>query len=162
MSCIENYVLLLPSCHTTCNHLAWSESRIKVIFQTLFTFKKAFHRKSYRNCCVKCFPSQDNSILKFTIIVCTYIWAQFHEAFKHKICLAWNFFLDENKITSQIWICRVLLVTGIRLLFAYTGNRVEIWLVILFLLRKTFHAKQIFVLTAGFMKLGHDLHELQS
>ena len=32
-------------------------------------------------------------------------------------------------------------------------QQTEIWLVILFLLRKKFHAKQIFVLT-GFMKLG--------
>ena len=35
-------------------------------------------------------------------------------------------------------------------------QQIKIWLVILFLSRKTFHAKQIFVLT-GFMKLGPGL-----
>ena len=68
-----------------------------------------------------------------------------------KICLVWNFFSDKNKITNQILVCCILLVTGIRLLFAYPENHMEIWLVILFLLRKKFHGKQIFVLT-GFMK----------
>ena len=47
-----------------------------------------------------------------------------------------------------------LLVTGIQLLPAYPENHMEIWLVILFLSRKKFHAKQTFVL--GFMKLGPD------
>ena len=44
-------------------------------------------------------------------------------------------------------------VTGIQLLFAYPENQVEIWLVILFLSRKKFHAKEIFVLSSS-MKLG--------
>ena len=29
-------------------------------------------------------------------------WAQFHRAAQHKICLAWNFFLDNNRTTNQI------------------------------------------------------------
>ena len=46
-----------------------------------------------------------------------------------------------------------MLVTGIQLLIAYPENHVEVWLVILFLSRKEFHAKQIFVLSSS-MKLG--------
>ena len=49
----------------------------------------------------------------------------------------------------------LLLVTGIQLLFAYPKNHMEIWLVILFLLRKKFHAKHICVLNTGFMKELH-------
>ncbi len=49
--------------------------------------------------------------------------------------------------------CCILLVTGSQLLFAYPENHVEIWLVILFLSRKKFHAKQIVVLSSS-MKLG--------
>ena len=59
----------------------------------------------------------------------------------------------KNNITNHILVCYILLVTGIQLLFAYPKNQEDIWLVILFLLRKKFHAKQTFVLT-GFMKLG--------
>ena len=44
-------------------------------------------------------------------------------------------------------------IAGIQLLFAHPENHLEIWLVILFLSKKKFHAKHIFVLT-GFMKLG--------
>ena len=51
----------------------------------------------------------------------------------------------------------MLLVTGIQLLFAHLENHVEIWLLILFLLRQKFHAKQIFVLSSS-MKLGPDGH----
>ena len=43
-----------------------------------------------------------------------------------KNCLAWNFCLDKNKITNQILICCILLVTDIQLLFAYPENHVEI------------------------------------
>ena len=46
-----------------------------------------------------------------------------------------------------------MLVTGIQLLFAFPENRMEIWLVNLFLSRKKYHAKQIFVLSSS-MKLG--------
>ena len=60
------------------------------------------------------------------------------------------------RITNQISICCIFLVTGIQLLFAHPENHVEIWLVILFLSRKKFHAKQIFVLSST-MKLGHGL-----
>ena len=81
----------------------------------------------------------------------------FIELLSTKICLAWNFFLDKNRITNQISICCILLVTGIQLLFAYPENHVEIWLVILFLSRKKFHAKQIFVLSSS-MKLGPGLY----
>ena len=47
-----------------------------------------------------------------------------------KICLAWKFFLDKNRITNKISICCILLVTGIQLLFAHPENHVEIWLVV--------------------------------
>ena len=56
-------------------------------------------------------------------------------------------------ITNQISICCIVcLLLSIQLLFAYPENHVRIWLEILFLLRKKFHAKQIFVVT-GFIKL---------
>ena len=42
----------------------------------------------------------------------------FIELLSKQICLAWNFFLDENSITNQLFICCILLVTGIQLLFA--------------------------------------------
>ena len=77
----------------------------------------------------------------------------FIELLSTKICLAWHFFLDKNRITNQISICYTLLVTGIQLFFAYPGNHVKIWFEILFLSRQTFHAKQIFVLSSS-MKLG--------
>ncbi len=57
--------------------------------------------------------------------------------------------------------CCILLVTGSQLLFAYPENHVEIWLVILFLSRKKFHAKQIFVLSSS-MKLGPDVIPVDS
>ena len=60
-----------------------------------------------------------------------------------------NFFLE-----ISIW-C-ILIVTGIQLLFAYPKKQVDIWLVILFLSRQKFHAKQIFVLSSS-MKLGSGL-----
>ena len=43
----------------------------------------------------------------------------FIELLSTKNCLAWNFFLDKIRITNQISICCILLVTGIQLLFAY-------------------------------------------
>ena len=46
-----------------------------------------------------------------------------------------------------------MVVTGIQLLFSYPENHMEIWLVNLFLSRKKFHAKQMFVLSSS-MKLG--------
>ena len=79
--------------------------------------------------------------------------AQFHRAAKHKYCLAWNFFRDKNRITNQISICCILIVTGNQLLFAYPENHVETWWVFLFLSRKKFHAKQTFMLSSS-MKLG--------
>ena len=78
----------------------------------------------------------------------------FIELLSTKICLAWNFFLGKNRVTNQISICCILLVAGIQLLFAYPENHMEIWLVVLFLSRKKFHAEQIFVLSCS-MKLGH-------
>ena len=85
------------------------------------------------------------------------IRAQFYiELLSTTVCLAWHFFLDKNRITNQIFFCCILLVTGIQLLFAYPKNHIEIWLVILFLSRRKFHAKQICVLGSS-MKLGPDL-----
>ena len=73
-------------------------------------------------------------------------------------CLAWNFVIDKNsRNTNKISICWILLVTGNQLLFAYPKNHVEMWVVILFWARQTFHAKQIFVLSSS-MKLGQDYH----
>ena len=46
----------------------------------------------------------------------------FTELLSTKICLAQNFFLDENRITTQISISYILHVTGIQLLFAYPEN----------------------------------------
>ena len=57
-------------------------------------------------------------------------------------------FLDKNRITNQI-------STAIQLLFAYLENHMKIWLVILILSRKKFHAKKIYVLSS-YMKLGPD------
>ena len=47
------------------------------------------------------------------------------------------------------WICFILLVTGIQLMFAHLENHMQIWLVILFLSRQKFHAKDIFVLSSS-------------
>ena len=71
-------------------------------------------------------------------------------------CLPWS-----NRITNLILICCILLVTGIQLMFAYPGNHVKIWLVILFLSRQKCYAKQMFVLSSS-MKLGPDVHFLSS
>ena len=76
----------------------------------------------------------------------------FIELLSTQICLAWNFFLDKNRITNKFSICCILLVTGIQLMFAHPENHVEIWLVILFLSRLKFHAKQISMLSSS-MKL---------
>ena len=80
----------------------------------------------------------------------------FTELLSTKICLSWNFFLDKNRITNQIHICWILLVTGSQLLIAYPENHVKIWLVILFLLRKKFHAQRICVLSSS-LKMGPGL-----
>ena len=80
-------------------------------------------------------------------------WPNFIELLSTKICSALNFFLDKNRITNQIPICCILLVTGTQLLFTYPENHVEIWSVILFLSREKFHAKQIVMLSSS-MKLG--------
>ena len=80
--------------------------------------------------------------------------AQFHKACKHKKYAQHEISsLITNRITNQISICCILLVTDNQLLLAYPENQVNIWLVTLFLLRNKFHATQMFVLT-GFMKLG--------
>ena len=75
--------------------------------------------------------------LKATASVCPE--PNFIELLSSQICLAWNFFLDKNRI-NRISICCILLVTSIQLLFAYPVNHVKIWLVILFLSRQIFHA----------------------
>ena len=77
----------------------------------------------------------------------------FKELLSTQICLVWHFFLDKTRITNQIFICCILLDTGIQMMFAYPENYVEIWLVFLFLSRKEFHAKQNVVLSSS-MKLG--------
>ena len=93
---------------------------------------------------------------------------------KHKITSLWKFGLNRstklrendernNTLVGRICVlsdgnnfhCCIFLVTGIQLLFAYPENHVEIMLVILFLSRQKFHAKQIFVLSSS-MKLGQD------
>ena len=91
---------------------------------------------------------------------------------KHKITSLWKFGLNRstklrendernNTLVGRICVlsdgnnfhCCIFLVTGIQLLFAYPENHVEIWLVILFLSREKFLAKQIFVLSIS-IKLG--------
>ena len=59
----------------------------------------------------------------------------FKELLSTKTCLAWYFFLSKNRITNQMSICCILLVSGIQLylLFAYPESHKEIWLAILFL-----------------------------
>ena len=78
-------------------------------------------------------------------------WPIFIKPVSTKMCLAWNFFLDKNRITNQIstWFSGKASNNWIPV----TSNmqQTEIWLVILFLSRKKFHAAQICVLT-GFMK----------
>ena len=71
-----------------------------------------------------------------------YLWSgpNFIELLSTKICQAWNFFPDKNRITSQISICYIVLVTGIQLLFAYPENHMDIMLVNLFISRKKFYA----------------------
>ena len=73
--------------------------------------------------------------------------AQFHKACKNKNLLSMNFFLGKNMITNQISMCCIFLATCIQLLLVYPENHDEIWLVILFLSRTKFHAKEVFVLT---------------
>ena len=61
----------------------------------------------------------------------------FIELLSRRICLAWNFFLGKNRFTNQIYICCILLITGVQLLFAYPVNHMDIWLVMLcFMLSK--------------------------
>ena len=57
-----------------------------------------------------------------------------------------------------MFICCILLVTVYPTVvcFRIPENHVEIWLVIMILSRKTFHAKQMFVLSSS-MKLGPSL-----
>ena len=80
----------------------------------------------------------------------------FIELLSTEICWACTFFLDKNRNTNKIAIYCILFVTGNQLLLAYPENHVEIWLVIPFLSRKKFHAKQFFVFSSS-MKLGPDL-----
>ena len=80
----------------------------------------------------------------------------FIELLSTKICLAWNFFLDKNRITNQISTCWYCWILQTAVDYYILQNHVEIWLVILFLSRKKFHAKQIFVLSSS-MKLGPGL-----
>ena len=72
-----------------------------------------------------------------------------------KICLAWNFDLDRNRITNQIatWFSGFKQTINSWIPVSSNMQQMEIWLVILFLTRKKFHAKQIFVLSIS-MKLG--------
>ena len=83
----------------------------------------------------------------------------FIELLSTSICLAWNFFLDKNRITSQITICCILL--GIQLLFAYPENHVEIWLVIRFLSKKKCHATTfMYMYKQFFEQLFKQLYEI--
>ena len=81
----------------------------------------------------------------------------FIELLSTQICLAWSFFLDKNRITTQIANCCTLLVTGIQTVVCLSwisrgslaGNPV-------FIKVKISGLKQIFVLSSS-MKLGPDL-----
>ena len=59
--------------------------------------------------------------------------------------------IDKDRIKTKFVFVVYFLLHGIQLLFAYPDNHEEIWLVILFSSRKTFPAKQVFVLSS-FMK----------
>ena len=104
------------------------------------------------------------------VIVKVYMGSSILNRLPAKICLelygfqtrkfaskqAWNFFLDKNRITNKTFICCILLVSGIQLLFAFPENQVQIWLVILgFFFKAKFHARQILVLSSP-MKMGPD------
>ena len=74
--------------------------------------------------------------------------AQFHKACKHKICLAWNFFLDKNSITNQIstWFSgysKQQLNTSIN---QYATNENLVGNPVF---TEKFHAKQFFVLSSS-------------
>ena len=79
--------------------------------------------------------------------------SNFIELLSIKFCLAWNVCLDKNRISQPNFY--VIFKITIQQLITVTRkcNKMEIWLVILFLPRKKFYAKQIFVLS-GSMKLG--------
>ena len=82
-------------------------------------------------------------------------WAECHRARKHKQLLSmkfltWKKIQDYQPIFNLLHIACYWHVAVVCLSWKSRGN----WLAILFLLRKKFHAKQIFVVT-GFIKLGH-------
>ena len=76
-----------------------------------------------------------------------------------KVCLAWNFFLGQLVKTGLPTKCPhdfQDLANNSWIPVSSNMQQMNIWLVILFLPRKKFQAKQIFVLN-GFMKLGQVL-----
>ena len=81
--------------------------------------------------------------------------SNFIELLSTKICLAWNVCLDKNRISQPNFY--VIFKISIQQLNTRKCNKMEIQLVILFLSRKKFHAKQIIVLSSS-MKLGPGLH----
>ena len=64
----------------------------------------------------------------------------FIELLSTTICLAWNFFLDENRITNQISTWFSGWANNSWTPVTRSIQQIEIWLVILFLPRKKYHA----------------------
>ena len=86
-------------------------------------------------------------------------WPNFKELLNTKMCLAWHFFLDKR----QYYQPNFHLIFRISEQQLNTNNKqymqqIKMLLVILFLHRKTFHAKQICVLSSS-MKLGPGLRQ---
>ena len=80
--------------------------------------------------------------------------AQFQSTAKQKkSCLAWNFSLDKNRITKQFSMWFLGQANNSWRPVTSHMKQMEILLVIPFLSRLKFHAKQIFVLSSS-MKLG--------
>ena len=81
-------------------------------------------------------------------------WAQFHKAGKHKNLLSMKYAsLIKTGLPTKFSFVAYCLILVFKCYSLNPENHVEIWLVILFLIRKKFHAKQIVVLTC-FVKLG--------
>ena len=132
---------------TTCTLMVWfprffmfstntNSQAIKLINQKYYYFKQCGSH------CFSCSQQMktDRPPVNWKVYALRTSGPNFIELLNTQICLAWNFFRDKNRITNQISICCMLLVTGIQLLVAYPENHVKILLVILFLSKQKFHA----------------------
>ena len=76
-------------------------------------------------------------------------WLNFIELLSTTICLAWNFFLDKNRITNKTSICCILLVTGIQLMFAESWKSSGIFVGNPVFMEAVMSCKQMFVLSSS-------------